>query len=38
MIDLYNHMLRIFPIFAFSQDTEIGASVVNTVYSQTLVD
>ena len=38
MVDLYHHMLRIVPFFAFSQDTEFGASIVNTVYLQTLAD
>ena len=38
MVDLYDHMLQIIPFFAFSQDIEFGASIVYTVYSQTLAN
>ena len=38
MVDLDHYMLRILPYFAFSQDTEFGASIGKIVYSQTLAD
>ena len=30
MFELYRHLLRILPYFAFSQDTEFCSSIVNT--------